>query len=188
MFDSIPSWIPQAVSVLAMIFQILSFQFKKNSTYLVLFGTGGLIFAISFFLMGKSGYASAVINLIGVFKSFTFAHPKKKLFRRTYMLVFIGLYIISTVAVTVITKHFDWLAYLILLAQIVGTVAIWTDSARIIRIAQLAFISPAWLLNCSINFSIGGILCHVFMIVSILISIKRYGWDGLDNKKAKASK
>lgn len=180
---TVQAWIPQAISIAAMAFQIISFQFKKNKTYLILQGTGGLLFAISFFLMGTGGYASALINLIGVFKSFTFASPSnKKLFRRNYMYLFIALYIVATVGITIVTKQFDWLSYVILFAQITGTVAIWTDSARIIRIAQLSIISPAWLLNNSIHFSIGGILCHIFMVVSIIISVVRYGWDGLDKK------
>ena len=166
---TVQAWIPQAISIAAMAFQIISFQFKKNKTYLILQGTGG--------------YASALINLIGVFKSFTFASPNnKKLFRRNYMYLFIALYIVATVGITIVTKQFDWLSYVILFAQITGTVAIWTDSARIIRIAQLSIISPAWLLNNSIHFSIGGILCHIFMVVSIIISVVRYGWDGLDKK------
>lgn len=174
------AYISQAISIVAMALQVIAYQFKKNSTYLTLFGIGGSLFAVSFFLLGEDGYASAIINVVGVFKSFTFAHHSRKMFRRFYMYLFVFLYAAATVAISIITMKFDIIAYLILMAQIVGTVSIWTDSARIIRKAQLYFIIPIWLLNCTVNFNIGGILCQLFVAVSILISVKRYGWDGLD--------
>lgn len=179
---SMEFWV-QAISIFAMAFQIIAFQFRKNTTYLILHGTGGIAFAVSFFLMGPSGYSSALINTVGVAKSFTFAHHNKKMFQRVFLILFICLYAAVTVATTIITGKFEWISFLILLAQIVGTVAIWTDSARIIRIVQLVFVSPVWIVNCIINFSLGGIICHIFIIISIIISIKRFGWDGLAGKK-----
>ena len=52
-----------------------------------------------------------------------------------------------------------------------------------IRLSNLFCASPCWLIFDIIVGSIGGILNETILIVSILVSIYRYGWKGLGENK-----
>ena len=71
------------------------------------------------------------------------------------------------------------IALLPLLGQLGGTVGMWQRNSAKLRLWQLFGSSPFWLINNILVFSIGGILCEVFVITSVLISIARYGWENL---------
>ena len=74
-----------------------------------------------------------------------------------------------------------WIALILFAAQGGGTVAMWTHNGKTMRIAQLCLVSPMWIVNNIYYFSIGGILCEVFNMVSVIISFVRFGKTGYDN-------
>ena len=57
---------------------------------------------------------------------------------------------------------------------------------KTIRIAQIAYMSPAWMVNNVIGFNLGGILCEAFNIVSSIIAIIRFRKEWF-SKKGKAA-
>ena len=73
----------------------------------------------------------------------------------------------------------DWTSVLPFIAMVTGTAAYWTNSARNIRLANLAFCCPSWILYDIIIGSLGGILNESITMVSILVSIYRFGWKNL---------
>ena len=75
----------------------------------------------------------------------------------------------------------SWIALILFTAQGGGTVAMWTHNGKTMRIAQLCLVSPMWIVNNIYYFSIGGILCEVFNMVSVIISFVRFGKTGYDN-------
>ena len=62
------------------------------------------------------------------------------------------------------------------------SIGYWTDNARKIRVSQLIG-SPCTLLYDLIVRSFGGALSEGITIVSILVSIRRFGWKALDAQK-----
>jgi hypothetical protein len=61
-----------------------------------------------------------------------------------------------------------------LTAQLVGTLAMWSRNGKTIRVLQLFCVSPLWLIHNIFVFSIGGILCEVFNLGSIIVSLIRF--------------
>ena len=62
----------------------------------------------------------------------------------------------------------------------------WTNNARNIRIANLAVNSPCMLLYDVLVKSWGGALNEAVTLVSIIISIIRFGWKALDGDRIEA--
>ena len=71
------------------------------------------------------------------------------------------------------------IALIPLVAMVIATVGMWMRNGAKLRLVQLVAVSPLWLINNIIVFTIGGILCEVFVITSVLVSIWRYGWKYL---------
>ena len=161
----------QAISILATVVQICSYQSKSNRGLFAMQGVAGFLFSINFFLLGA--YTAAVINIINILRSLLMAYGE----RHRRIIIPIVLCAIYTVAVAF--TYEGWLSILLLLVQIGGTLSMWSADGAIIRIYQLFICSPAWLANNIIVFSIGGIITEAFSIASIIISIIRYGFAGL---------
>lgn|GEM_PF-488608 len=163
-------YIAQAVGIVGMALSILSFQCRENKRFFLTQAASGAMFAVNFLMLGS--YTAAVLNFINIFRGWVFGFAPKKL--RTPLAVSIGAaYILSTVL-----TYDGWLSLLVLAAQLVGTTVMWTDSGKIIRVAQLAFVSPSWLTHNIICGSLGAILCEVFAITSTVISLVRFRRDG----------
>ena len=69
---------------------------------------------------------------------------------------------------------------------VAGTIGYWTNNARNIRIANLAVNSPCMLLYDVLVKSWGGALNEAVTLVSIIISIIRFGWKALDGDRIEA--
>ena len=125
---------------------------------------------MSFLLLGST--TAAFLNFINIFRGWVFGYAPKK--SRTALALLTGvLYIVSTVF-----TYDGWLSLLVLVAQLVGTTVMWTDSGKIIRIAQLIFVSPAWLTHNIFSGSVGAVLCEIFAITSTVVSLIRFGLNG----------
>ena len=66
-------------------------------------------------------------------------------------------------------------------AMTVGTLGYWTNSAKKLRLAELFCVSPAWMTYDLIEGAYGGVLNELIILVSIVFSIIRFGWKGLDD-------
>lgn len=68
-----------------------------------------------------------------------------------------------------------------MIAQIAGTYAIMFRSGTFIRNMRLFFVSPVWLINNTVMcFTVGGIICEIITMVSIVISFIRYRKTGFE--------
>ncbi len=164
--------VAQIISVVAAGLNILSFQFKKNKTLYVVQFFGTLLFSLSFILLGS--YTAAVINIIALVRSFFLA--KGGVFSK---LPFLFLILAATVIGTVFT-YSGWLSILILVAMIVQSITVWSRNGKILRIGQFCCASPFWIIHNSINFSLGGLLAEIFTMISIVVSVIRYGINGFE--------
>lgn len=176
--------IGQIIGVFGFCATVLSYQTKKTKLYCMLQGTSGAFFTVSFLFLGSP--TAAILNCLNVFRGIIFASGKK-LHRLPVMF---GI-LIANAAATAGTliwqyshsdKNFAALCVfgiLTFLAQVVTTLVMWSEDGRLIRLGQFFFASPAWLANNVYFFSIPGILCESFTMISILISVIRFGWSGL---------
>lgn len=162
--------IAQAIGILGMLLAVVSFQCRENRRFFVLQAASGAAFAVNFFLLGSM--TAAFLNLLNILRGFACGFAPKKW--RSALCVTAG---ILYIAATVLTYD-SWLSVLVLLAQLVGTAVMWLDNGAVIRIAQLCFTSPAWLIHNICCFSLGGILCESFNLLSVVISMFRYGVHG----------
>ncbi len=164
-------FIGQAVSILGMLLAMISFQMKKNTTFFTLQALSGASFAASFFILGNN--VAACLNLFNILRgwSFGFAPEKSK---KYFAILTVALYTGATALTFDPDTTALWLALLILSAQIVGTIVMFIGDPKTIRIAQIVYMSPAWMVNNVTDFNLGGILCEAFNIVSSIIAIIRF--------------
>lgn len=161
--------VAQCIGILAMFFNIFSFQCKKNRHLIMMLGTGSLLFAINYLMLGS--LAGAGFNLGNILRSVLVLNSKTKNN---------GMFALVCVLYTVMTAFtFESVWTLVLLAsQIAATYAIWYKDGGVIRKLQFFFVSPVWLINNAfMTFTIGGIICEAFTIVSVIVSFIRYGKD-----------
>ena len=71
------------------------------------------------------------------------------------------------------------------IAFTVGTLAFWTNDAKMLRLCELVGVSPAWLLYDFITGAYGGILTELVILGSVVVSIVRFGWKGLEDPEFK---
>ncbi len=164
-------FLAQAIGIIAMIFNISSFQCKKNKTLFIFIGIGSLFFSINFLLLGA--YVSAVYNIISIIRSVLALN--EKFFTKKSFYFICALYIIGTV----FAYDNPW-SIVLFVAQIVQTYAMWFKDGSVIRKSQYYFVSPVWIVNNIIVFSIGGILCELFMMSSAIISYLRFKKTGFE--------
>lgn len=162
--------IAQAIGIVGMVLSILSFQLKENKKFFTAQALSGTCFAVNFLLLGS--ITGAWLNFINIFRGWVFGFSPKKA-RLPLAAVTAVLYVVATVL-----TYGGWLSALVLIAQLVGTAVMCTDNGKIIRIAQLAFVSPAWLTHNIFSGSVGAVLCEIFAISSTVISLIRFRKEG----------
>ena len=101
----------------------------------------------------------------------------KKMHKLPWLVAIQAVYIAATVL-----TYTDIFSVVALIAQIVGTFAMWSQSGKTIRFLQLFCVSPLWLIHNIFVFSIGGVVCEVFNIVSIIVSLIRFGIKGFEKE------
>jgi len=163
----------QALSIIGMVINILSMQCKRTSGVITMLLVGSTFFGVSYLLLGS--FAGAIMNIFSVFRSLLLLFDKRTRANSQLVLLLTVLLACSTVGL-----YLDGpIALLPLLGQLGGTIGMWQRNSAKLRLWQLFGSSPFWLINNILVFSIGGILCEVFVITSVLISIARYGWKNL---------
>ena len=174
--------IAQLIGIVAMAFNIFSYQQKTPRRVILFQLVGGSLFAVNFFMLGAT--VGGIMNVIALIRAIIYANKEK--FRATHILwlvAFIGLYFASyilTFAVfgTAFTLWNGLLEILPIIAMTASTIGFRLQNANAIRKSGL-ICSPAWLIYNIANLSIGAIICEVLSLVSIVIGILR-----LDKKKA----
>ena len=73
-----------------------------------------------------------------------------------------------------------WYCILPVIGTAAGKIAYWTNNAGKIRFANLAVTSPCLLVYDVLVKSWGGVLNESVSIISIVVSIIRFGWKALD--------
>ena len=170
--------IAQIIGILGMLAAVISYQCKTNRNYFIFQGLSGLCFSIQFIMIGA--WAGLLFNAYNILRALV---NQTKIAKK--MLCLIGLealVLTCTLVAILVLKETWWLVLLAFVAQAASTFSMWTRNGKTIRIAQLSVVSPLWLLYDALipMPSIGGILCEVFNMISVIVSFIRFKKTGFD--------
>lgn len=179
-------WIAQAVGIVAMVFNIFSYQQKKASGIIACQLFGALFFSVSYFMLGA--YIGAILNIVGVARALLFL--KRDKFRTDnipWLVFFCALYVGSYILnFTLFGQELVFKNLVIECLPVIGMVstnlAFRFNSAKIIRRFGLVS-SCSWLIYNIIATAIGATLCEVFSIVSIFVAMVRLDRNSVEESK-----
>ena len=174
--------VAQILSLVSCAGIILSFQLKNNRHLFLVQTFAAFGFGLSYLMLGAiDGF---LINAVAFTNTAILLNKKLKK-KPILIAICMAFLVISTISPLTYTGEWGVMkilettfSFLIAIAQILYTVATWKDDGAKIRRIRLFFVTPAWLGYNIIVFSIGGIICESFNIISIVISFIRYGKDG----------
>lgn len=159
-------YIAQAFGVVGLIIIVLSFQCKKNSYFFLMQGVGSFMFFLNFIMIGA--YGGAFFNMTNLLRGLLFMKDAQKPWKLAVVeLAYTGCFIAS-----VIMNPDIWQILLVALpfsALLICSVLMWRGNAKHIRYFQIAYMSPAWIVHNIFNFSLGGLICECFNMVSSVI-------------------
>jgi len=162
----------QIIGLVAMVANILSYQCKSSRRLVAVMGVGALLFSVSYFLLGQP--IAAMFNIIAVISSI--ASLKDNLKNKFIFAIIVILY-----ATTTGVTFNGWWSLVLMVAQIAYSYSVMFTSGTFIRYMRFFFISPVWLINNTvICFTIGGIICEIITMTSIIVSFIRYRKTGFE--------
>ena len=168
----------QAIGFLGTILFFLSYQCKSNKMLFRVQFISYFFYTIHLLLLGAiTGGISYILNTL---RSFCLASEIPFLKSRWMCSLLCVLQI-----VTLVFTWGGWWSVLPVAANIAATIGGYTYSARKIRAVGLCINSPLWIIYDIVVGSWAGILDEVVSILSIVLSIVRYGWRNLDSQEAK---
>ena len=175
----------QFIGLVAAALLILSYQTKTNRGLLIMQILGNLTFAIQYLLLG--GLTGTLSMLVIICRNLTSLKYHDWAWVRTKWWIVLWLCVAGTVMVITWNGPVSILPFLGACAGIFGYS---TNDAQKIRLCTLVLGSPAWITYNLLVGSWGGVLNETITIISVLVSIYRYGWknmggpDSSFNKKA----
>lgn len=169
--------IAQGIGILAMAFNILSYQGKKQSTVIALQFMGGLLFATNFLMLGQM--VGGILNIIATVRAVIFLFKDKlKADRLPWFIFFIATYIaVYVLNFTVFGKEPTFINLLIEVLPVVGMIALnvgfrLKKAADVRKCALVS--SPAWLIYNINAGAVGAIICEAVSLVSIFVGMFRH--------------
>lgn len=170
--------IAQSFGIIGLIISAISFQEKNNKRFFIEQGLSSFVFVLNFLLIGA--VSGALFNIVNAIRGALFSKKEKK-FWQLLMIggMYMGCFIFSLFMI--MGNPFQiFLSTLVFIPLMIMTVLMWKGNGKHIRIFQLFVLSPAWIYHNIFNFSLGGILCEVFAMISVVVSFIRFGKDGFE--------
>ena len=171
----------QAIGILGMLCAVVSYQCRSNRNFFVWQGCSAVFFSLQFVWMGA--WAGLLFNAFNIVRALVYRLSKFS--RSVWTVILFEIYIAAAAVISIfLLKETWWLVVFVLVAQAVGTFAMWTRNGKFIRLSQLFVISPFWLLYDALIPvpSLGGILCEVFNMTSVVVSLIRFRKNGFDRE------
>lgn len=170
----------QAIGFLGVALFIVSYQIRSNRALFLCQLMGCIVFCVQFFLMGAyTGAISLIVNIarnLLLIKSNDWKWAKSQ--------VTLAAIIVLLLVMTICTWA-GWISILPFVSVAVTSIGYWTQNAQKIRLSQL-FGSPCTLLYDILVHTWGGAVCEAITILSIIISIVRFGWRNLGEESGVA--
>ena len=166
----------QLIGIVAMLFNIFSYQQKTRSRAIAFQLGGALFFCVNFLMLGA--LVGGILNAVAAIRAVVFLNRDKLQANRPVWLAgFTAVYILSYILTfTVFGKEATIVKLLVELLPVIGMTATTisfrlTDAKAIRRYGLIS--SPCWLVYNIANFSIGAILCEILSLGSIVLGILR---------------
>lgn len=169
--------IAQCIGIVAMAFIILSFQQKKPRNIIAMQLVGSFLFSINFFMI--EAYVGALSNAIGAVRGVIYYFKEKTHADKWYVILAFSLVfaLVYPLTFTVFGKPFNLLNALVellpIIAMIISTISFSKKDAKTLRILNL-ICSPCWLIYDIVVFTLGGVICEVLSLISIITAIVRH--------------
>ena len=167
----------QIISIFAMGFNILSFQFKAPKKIMGCQMIGTMLFAVSMFML--NAITGGIMNILGMIRSIVYMNAERiPLSKKTLTTLFIATYFLSYASVFLFfggdpTAKNLLVELLPVIAMTSITIGFARNDSKTIR--RMGFInSPCWLAYGIFVRSIGSILCEVVGIGSIIVGTIRH--------------
>ena len=164
----------QGIGFCGTILYFASYQFRDNRSLFRVQFLSYMLYTAHLLLLGAwTGGLSYIINTV---RSFCLGSDRDFLKSRTMC----GILCTMQLAALALTWS-GWISLLPVAANIASTLGGYTYNAKKIRLAGMLVNSPLWIVYNIIVGSWAGILDEVVSEASMVISILRYGWKGLDD-------
>lgn len=156
----------QAIGGLGVLASVISFQCKKHRSILFFRGLNEFIFAIQYFLLGA--YTGMIADLVGCVRNVVFTNQVERGKKTT----------VSSIIFCIIFVAFGLVFWqgakslLTIFAKVLSTLAYGNKNPTVVR-SVILVTGVSWLIYNSLVFSLAGIACEAFTIVSICIGIIR---------------
>ena len=163
----------QIASIIGMGLTILSFQMKTRKQIIMLQTIGSAFFLLSYLLL--ESWAAVYLNIVFLIRNtvFYFSKDQKWAQHKAWLVV-----LLCAVIAAGFVGFRSWLDLLPIVGSIFGTVAMYMKKENMLRLLKLGD-SPCWLIyNCTVP-SVGGIICEVLNMASIVVGLVRYKKDGI---------
>ena len=168
--------IANGFGVLSTLCFIASFQVKSNKGLYLIQSVANVFYGIQFYLLGATG---GLFNMgMQIVRNLLLC--KKEEWKWLQHPAMAPLLCVPSLIYMIVTWN-SLLDLLPFIAMTVGTFGYWTDSAKKLRVAELFGVSPAWMTYDLIEGAYGGVLNELVILASIVFSIIRFGWKGLDD-------
>lgn len=167
----------QAIGIVAMAFNILSYQGKKQSTVIALQLVGGALFAVNFFMLGAM--VGAILNTIAAIRAILFLFKEKiKCDRLPWLIGSIAVYCtVYVLSFTTFGTQPTIGNFILELLPVVGmtatSIGFSLKTAADVRKCGLVS-SPSWLTYNIAAGSIGAIICESVTLISIMVGMYRH--------------
>lgn len=159
----------QGLGILGIAASVIAFQCKKHKSIMIFRTANESFFAIQYGLLGA--FTGMAMNIIGSIRNLIFARLVEK-GKSTMPLRFV--FSAAFVAFAIFT--WDGVkSILVGVAKDVSTFAYGSSDTGVVRVLVLATTLTWWVYNLLVG-SIAGVICETFTIVSIVVSLFRYGF------------
>ncbi|MBQ2961004.1 MAG: YgjV family protein [Oscillospiraceae bacterium] len=167
----------QAIGYVGLLFFLVSYQIRSNRVLFLFQLLGCIIFSVQMALLGAfSGSLSLLVNILRnvlLLKVDSWKWVKNKL-TLAAVIALLGLITLYTWAGPMSLLPFASVA--------ISSIGYWTNNAQKIRLSQL-FASPCTLVYDILIGSWGGACTEAMTLMSIVVSIFRFGWANLGEEK-----
>ncbi len=167
----------QAIGFFGVALFVVSYQLRSNRALFFCQLAGCIVFCVQFFLMGA--YTGALSLIVNILRNLLLLRRREWKWAGGRAALFA---ILVLLAATTALTWAGWRSLLPFVSVAVTSIGYWSGNARKIRVSQLIG-SPCTLLYDLIVRSFGGALSEGITIVSILVSIRRFGWRALDTQQ-----
>ena len=170
-------FVVQLIGFVGVAFFILSYQIKSNRALFLFQLIGCGLFCVQFFIM--EAYTGALSLMVNIIRNLLLLKAKDWGWVKSNMTLAC---IIAMLAVITVYTWDGPISLLPFISVAVTSVGYWTENAQKIRLSQLVG-SPCTLVYDVIIRSWGGVLNEVIVIISIVISIVRFGWKNMGDNE-----